>query len=93
MSSSFVTPGTVALHAPLSMEFSRQEHWSGWPFPSPGNLSYPGIKTMSPVSPALAGGLFTTATPGKPLHPASLSSKPFAQQLTEELQQIIDDLR
>ena len=50
--------------APLSMEFTRQEYKSGLPFPSPGDLPDPGIK---PVSPALAGRLFTTEPPGKPL--------------------------
>ena len=44
------TSWTVACQAPLSMEISRQEYWSGLPFPSPGNLSKPGIK---PISPAL----------------------------------------
>ena len=44
-----VTLWTVAHQAPLSMGFSRQEYWSGWPFPSPGNLPYPGIKPRSPV--------------------------------------------
>ena len=39
--------------------FSRQEHWSGLPFLSPGDLPNPGIKPPSPVSPALAGGFFT----------------------------------
>ena len=48
------------------MEFSRQEHWSGWPFPSPGDLPRPEIKSTSLASPALAGGFFTTETPGKP---------------------------
>ena len=50
--------------APLSMGFSRLKHWSGLPFPSPGNLADPGIK---PASPALAGRFFTTETPGKPI--------------------------
>ena len=49
----FVTPWTVAHQAPLSMAFSRQEYWSGLPFPSPGDLPEPGIK---PESPELAGG-------------------------------------
>ena len=44
------------------MGFSRQEFWSGLPFPSPGDLPDPGIE---PVSPALAGGFFTTEPPGK----------------------------
>ena len=48
---------------PLSMEFSRQEYWSGLPFPSPGDLPDPGIK---PVSPALAGGVYTTEPPRNP---------------------------
>ena len=46
----FVTPWTIARLAPLSMEFFRQEYWSGLPFPSPGDLPDPGIK---PVFPAL----------------------------------------
>ena len=46
----FVTPWTVACQALLSMEFSRQEHWSGLPFPSPGDLLNPGIKPNSPAS-------------------------------------------
>ena len=45
----FVTPQTVAHQAPLSMEFSRQEYWSGLPVPSPGDLSNPGIKPGSPT--------------------------------------------
>ena len=48
--------------APLSMGFSRQEYWSGLPFPTPGDLSDPGIEPESLVSPALAGGFFTTDT-------------------------------
>ena len=58
----FVTPWTVALWAPLSMGFSRQEYWSGLPFPSPGDLPNPGTE---PASPALAGGFLTTESPGK----------------------------
>ena len=45
----FVTPWTVAHQAPLCMEFSRKEYWSGLPFPSPGDLPYPGIKPRSPA--------------------------------------------
>ena len=45
------------------MGFPRQEYWSGLPFPSPGDLPDPGIESMSP---ALAGGFFTTEPPGKP---------------------------
>ena len=45
----FVTPWTVANQTPLSMGFSRQENWSGLPFPAPGDLSDPGIKPGSPA--------------------------------------------
>ena len=62
----FATSWTVAHRAPLSMGFFRQEYWSGVPFPIPGDLPDPGIETVSPVSPALAGRLFTTVPPGKP---------------------------
>ena len=61
----FETPWTVARQAPLSMEFSRQEYWSGLPFPPPGDLPEPGMEPKSPVSPALAGGFLTTEPPGK----------------------------
>ena len=57
-------PWTVAHQAPLSIGFSRQEHWSGLPFPSPGDLPDPGIE---PTSPALAGGFFNTEPQGKSL--------------------------
>ena len=48
--SAFVTPWTVAHQAALSLKFSRQQYWRGWPFPSPGNLPDPGIKPGSPTS-------------------------------------------
>ena len=60
------TPWTVACQAPLSMEFSRQEYWSGLPFPTPGDLPDPGIEPMHLVSPALTGGFFITVPPRKP---------------------------
>ena len=89
---SFATPWTVAHQAPLSMEFTRQEHRGVLPFPSPGDLPNPGMELRSstlqalsglpflppedlldpgtepasPGAPALAGGFFTTETPGKP---------------------------
>ena len=53
MSNSFATSWTVALQAPLSMGFSRQEYWSGLPFPPPGDLPGPGMEPASPMSPAL----------------------------------------
>ena len=59
---SFVTPRTVACQALLSIEFSRQEYWCGLPFPTPEDLPDPGVE---PASPALTGGFFTTAQPGK----------------------------
>ena len=55
--------------APLSMKFPRQEYWSGLPFPLPGDLPNPGMETTSPVSPALAGRVFTTESAGKPCPP------------------------
>ena len=61
--SNSVAPCTVAHQAPLSMEISRQEQWSGLPFPPPGDFPNPGIKL---VSLALAGGFLTTAPLGKP---------------------------
>ena len=64
----FATSWTVAHQAPLSMEFSRQEYWSGLPFPTPGDLPDPGIKPTSLESPALAGGFFTTEPLRKPNH-------------------------
>ena len=58
----FATPWTVACQIPLSMGFPREEYWSGLPFPTLGDLPDTGIKPMSLVSPALAGGFFTTNT-------------------------------
>ena len=59
----FATPWTVAYQAPPSMGFSRQEYWSGVPFPSAGGLPNPGIK---PGSPALEAHALTSEPPGKP---------------------------
>ena len=60
----FATPWTAASQAPLSMGFSRQEYWSGLPFPSPGDLPDPKIK---PESLALAGGFFAILPTWEPL--------------------------
>ena len=60
----FVTPWTVTYQAPWSIGFSRQEYWSGLPFPSPGDLPNPGIKTGSPA-------LHTDALPSEPLAAAA----------------------
>ena len=56
-----MTPRTIAGQSPLSMECSRQEYWSGLPFPSPGDLPNPGMELESLSSPALAGRIFTTS--------------------------------
>ena len=61
----FATPWTVAYQAPLSMGFSRQEYWSGLPFPSPGHLPNPGIELGSP---ALQADTLPSEPPGKPRH-------------------------
>ena len=58
----FVIPWTTAHQAPLSMEFSRQEYWSGLPFPSPGDLLNPGIK---PRFPTLQADSLPSEPPGK----------------------------
>ena len=57
-----VTPWTIALQAPLSMGFSKQEYWSGLPFPSAGDLPNPGI---APWSPALQADSLPTELQGK----------------------------
>ena len=57
----YVTPWTVAHQAPLSMGFSRQECWSGLPYPPPGDLPDPGIESASLMSPALADAFFTAS--------------------------------
>ena len=61
--SDFATPQIVAHQAPLSMGFSRQEYWSGLPFPFPRHLPTPGIK---PGSPALQTDALPSEPPGKP---------------------------
>ena len=60
----FATTWTIAYEAPPSMGFSRQEYWSGSPFPSPGDLPNPGIE---PGSPALQADALPSEPPGKPL--------------------------
>ena len=60
----FVTSWTIAHQAPPSMEFSRQQYWSGVPFPSPGDLPDPGIE---PRSPALRADTLPSEPPGNPL--------------------------
>ena len=60
---SFATPWTVAHQAPLSIGFPRRGYWSGFPFPSPGDLPNPRIE---PMSPALESGFLNAETPGNP---------------------------
>ena len=64
----FAIPWTVAYQAPLSMEFSRQEYWSGLPFPSPGDLPDLGIEPTSPT-------LQADALPSKPLRKPQMKVK------------------
>ena len=59
-------PVDCSYQASPSMGFSRQEYWSGLPFPPPEDLPNPGIEPLSPESPALAVVFFTTEPPGKP---------------------------
>ena len=67
VSDSLRPPWTVAHQASLYMGFSRQEYWSGLPFPTPGDLSDPGIEPTSLVPSTLAGRFFTTNPPRKPI--------------------------
>ena len=60
------TPWSITRQAPLSVEFSKQEYWSGLPFPIPGDLPDPGIEPTSPASPILASRFFTIEPPEKP---------------------------
>ena len=69
----FASPWTVAHQAPPSMEFSRQEYWSGLPFPSPGDLPDPGLEARSP---ALRADTLPSEPPGnQPENPKDLIKK------------------
>ena len=70
----------IACQVPPSMEFSRQECWSGLPFPTRGNLPNSGIKPKSLRSPALVGGFFTTSTKWEALHKSTLSKWTMAEK-------------
>ena len=74
----FVTLWTVAHQAPLSMAFLRQEYWSGLLFPFPGDLPNPGIESL--MSPALAGGIVTTAPPRASLIAQLVKNLPAMQE-------------
>ena len=81
VSNSFATLWTIDHQVPLSVGFPRQEYWSGLPFPSSGDLPNPRIKS---VSPALAGGFFTTEPPEKPpihLVAQSVKNLPTVQEI------------
>ena len=67
---------------PGTMGFSRQEYWSGLPFPSPENLPDPGTE---PASPALAGRFFTTGPPGKGVLTTDQNQKPHVTNVKETL--------
>ena len=69
----FATPWTVAYQASPSMGFSRQEYWSGLPFPSPGDLRDPGIE---PRSPALKADTLTSEPPGNTQRKDKFKSQP-----------------
>ena len=81
----FATPWIVVSQAPLFMECSRQECWSGLPFPSPGDLPNPGIELVSPVSLALLC-LFTTVPP------QILSLIPYSEFVTCEQNNVYEKL-
>ena len=70
----FAIPWSVSHQAPLSMEFSRQEYWSGLPFPSPGDLPHPGIKSGSPK-------LQAVSFPSEPYSGGQVCSKESTKQL------------
>ena len=72
----FVTSWTIARQSPLSLRLSQQDYWSGLPFPLPGDLPNPRIKTAFLASPALAAGFFTAEPPGKPSYPEACHVKP-----------------
>ena len=79
----FATPWTIAHQAPLSMGFSRQEHWSGLPCAPPGDLPYREVEPTSLASPELAGRFFTTSTTWEvTLWQLSDAKKPKKQQPT-----------
>ena len=79
----FATPWMVAYQAPLSTGFSRQEYWSGLPFPSPGDLPKPGIE---PGSPALQTDALLSEPPGKSrlkLKKVGKTTRPFRYDLNQ----------
>ena len=81
----FAPPWTVAFQGPLSVGFSRQGYWSGLPFPPPGDLPDPGIEPTGFLSPALAGGFFTTGVTWEVLSLfKSTQNSPLSSQIAEK---------
>ena len=83
-----MTPWAIAYQAAPSIGFSRQEYWSGLPFPSPGDLPDSGIE---PGSPALQADTLTSEPPGKPSHVVKVivNSKKLYLQLSTHLRDLI----
>ena len=73
---------TLAHQVPLSMEFSRQEYWSGLPFPPPGDLLDSGIEPTLAVAPVLAGGLFLSHLGSPLITDKTCYIQPLANHLT-----------
>ena len=84
-SSSSLSAIRIAYHAPPSMGFSRQEYWSGLPFPSPGDLPNPGIK---PRSPALQADALSSEPPGKPMAESEEELKSLLMKVKEETEKV-----
>ena len=80
----FVTLRTVAHQAPLPMEFSRQEYWSGLPCPTPGDLSDAGIEPMSPTFSALQVDSLPSKPPRKPFRPDRFGSVQFSRSVASD---------
>ena len=76
MSNSLQSHGLQPARLLYPRGFSRQEYWSGLPCPPPGDLPKLGIEPVSLMSPALAGGFFTTEPPGKPWCPLGIHCSP-----------------
>ena len=89
----FVTLWIVACQAPLSMGFSRQECWSGLPFPPSGDLPDPGIEPTSLMFPALAGGFFNTRATCQALpSPRPLNNMQGVAKKTITLSMFLDEI-
>ena len=82
----FETPWTIAYQAPPSMGFSRQEYWSGLPFPSPRDLPDPGIE---PRSPTFQADALTSVPPGKPLNTRKKMERILIKQPTMDFTNIL----